>query len=315
MTYAKGVDVSYYQSTTPPLTGLSFLIARSSIGLGTDPRYSKHIANAKAAGLVTGAYHFAYTGRIADQADLFLRTAGDVDLLFIDVEGRGQPTQAEVRAFIKRVQAAGKRCGLYRSESVYYEAGQDYDWIANWSAMPSRSWDFHQYRGSPLDLDRFNGTDADLRAFAKVPTAPDSSVGDMGLRIKLDATLPDGDQYDDFGTAVLEKGAIRNVATGANVAVAAGTSLGLVQKGWFLGEAGGPAFDPPTAIYAFNNGNELHIVAATNCSFVPLAKPAPVDCSAQDAAIEKLKGQLAVLTSQVTSYESRLKTINGLSAV
>jgi len=179
MTNAKGIDISSYQAETPPLTGLSFLIARASIGTGKDARYAHHILNAVAAGLVTGAYHFGYNGVSQDvQADIFLDAAGEVDFYFIDVEGPSAPSQNQTRAFIDRVHSHGKRCGLYHSASGYFDVGQDYDWVAKWSTTaPARSWDFWQYRGSPLDLDQYHGTAAELRKFAGIPDAPPSDIG------------------------------------------------------------------------------------------------------------------------------------------
>jgi lysozyme len=178
MTNAKGIDVSSYQAETPPLAGLSFLIARASIGTGKDARYAHHIANAKKAGLITGAYHFNDNGSSStNQADIFVTAAGDVDLYFVDVEGSAAFSQNQTRAFIDRVHARGKLCGLYHSASGYFDAGQDYDWIAKWSTTPpTRSWDFWQYRGSPLDLDQYHGTAAQLRAFVRIPDAPPSDV-------------------------------------------------------------------------------------------------------------------------------------------
>ena len=172
----KGIDVSKWQATTPDLTGLSFLIARASVGTASDTRYQMHTANARNAGLLVGAYHFAYSGTIANQAAVFLAAAGDVDLYFIDVEGDQAPTQAETAAFIDACHKAGKPCGLYHSASGYFQAGQDYDWVAKWSPTPpARHWDFWQYRGSPLDLDRYVGTLAELRALAH-PMGPDTGV-------------------------------------------------------------------------------------------------------------------------------------------
>ena len=173
----EGIDVSKWQATTPSLTGLSFLFARASVGLLPDERYAMHIANARAAGLIVGAYHFNWDSLpIAHQVSTFIGAAGDVDLYAIDVEGTNAFSLAQTRQFITGMHAAGKRCGLYHSDSGYFAAGQDFDWIAKWSTTPpTRHWDFWQYRGSPLDLDRFNGTLAQLKAFAH-PVGPDTGV-------------------------------------------------------------------------------------------------------------------------------------------
>lgn len=176
-----GLDVSQYQETTPPLAGLSFLFARSSIGLRTDTMYARHISAARRAGLVVGAYHFAYdTIPMEDQVRLFLHAAGDVDLYAVDVEGAHAPSRAQTAAFIRAMHAAGKRCGLYHSASGFFDAGQDFDWVAKWGSTPPASWDFWQNRGSPLDLDRYAGSPGQLLAFARGIdlTPPESSTGD-----------------------------------------------------------------------------------------------------------------------------------------
>ena len=173
MTDVLGIDVSKWQTKTPKLAGLSMLFARASIGTATDQGYKQHIQNARKAGLVTGAYHFNWdTLPIADQVNAFLKSAGKVDFYFIDVEGKHAFSRAQTEAFIEGMHNAGKRCGLYHSASGYFDAGQDYDWVAKWSATPPvQHWDFWQYRGDPLDLDRFNGTLAQLRALAQIVPA------------------------------------------------------------------------------------------------------------------------------------------------
>lgn len=166
MTYPAGIDVSAHQATTPPLAGLAFLFARATYGTRADVRYAEHVAHARAAGLVVGAYHFGRNLPVPDQVAAFLAAAGTVDYYALDLESdRGNPpmTLGQARAFIAAVKATGRKIGLYRSESGFPSAGQDWNWVANWSAAPRIPWLFHQHRGAPLDLDRFNGTPAQLR--------------------------------------------------------------------------------------------------------------------------------------------------------
>lgn len=201
MTYLKGLDVSTYQTLADwSPAGLSFLIARASIGTSKDSMYDKHIAKAKAAGLVTGAYHFNWTGANARaEARYFLTAAGDADLLFLDVEGGHTYTRDQIIAFVDEVHQSGKKCGLYMSASVYrWNVGQDYDWIAQWGTTPPvGAWEFWQYQGSPLDKDYFDGTLADLKAL--------SNQGDTmpGLSITLPATSP-----AIAGTVTVPKGTV-----------------------------------------------------------------------------------------------------------
>jgi hypothetical protein len=166
----EGIDVSHHQSTTPGLSGLGFLFARKSIGTQQDEKYGLHIGNARRAGLLTGAYHFNWsTLSVADQVRAFLANVGDVDFYALDVEpDSGTPafSRTQARDFIARVQDTGRECGLYMSESSFFDAGQDWNWIANWSNRPSRPYRFWQYHGGPIDRNRFEGTLAQLRALA-----------------------------------------------------------------------------------------------------------------------------------------------------
>lgn len=164
----KGIDVSQWQASTPSLTGFGFLFARASIALRADPMYLTHIANARKAGLLVGAYHFNDNGiSVVEQAAMFLRTAGDVDFYAIDVEGGSAFSHAQTGEFITRVKATGRKIGLYHSLSGYFDVGQDWRWVAYYSTTPPPiHWDFWQRRGSPLDLDDFNGDFAALRLLA-----------------------------------------------------------------------------------------------------------------------------------------------------
>ena len=174
MSDALGIDVSHHQSRTPSLDGLSFLFARATYGEFPDDMYQQHIAAARRAGLIVGAYHFGRAGHVVEQARAFLRAAGPADLFVLDLETDGSGpsmTPSEARAWISIVKAARHRVGLYHSRSGFpYLLNHDYNWIASWTqSAPSGPWAFWQYRGSPLDLDRFNGSPAQLRAFVGHP--------------------------------------------------------------------------------------------------------------------------------------------------
>src|SRR4029453_13549859 len=68
-----GRDVSHHQEKTPSLAGKGFLFPRPTIGTAPDSRYDKHIAKARNAGLVTGAYHFNWSrASVAEQVTHFL---------------------------------------------------------------------------------------------------------------------------------------------------------------------------------------------------------------------------------------------------
>jgi hypothetical protein len=201
---ATGIDVSKWQASTPSLAGLSFLFARASIGTVADERYAMHIANAKAAGLITGAYHFGDNRTsAAAQAAAFLALAGDVDFYVLDHEGQYQMTSAEAKTFIATVRSARGGCGLYHSLSGFPDLDQDFNWVALWAgAPPTISWTFWQYSGSPLDQDVFHGTIDELRAFARggsmqaAITDETPKIIDIGLNAPL---------YDLDGKTVLDR--------------------------------------------------------------------------------------------------------------
>ena len=181
-----GIDVSKWQTSLPDLDTVEFLFARASIGTTTDTMYKTHIAEAEAAGIVTGAYHFNWdTISVASQVTTFIQAAGNVDLYAVDVEGANAFSEAQTREFIRLMHEAGLKCGLYHSASGFFDAGQDFDWVAKWSTTPPAKWDFWQYTSDGklpgytgrLDFDRFNGTLAELHALAGM-TGPDTGTED-----------------------------------------------------------------------------------------------------------------------------------------
>lgn len=189
-----GIDISRWQSTTPPLTGLAFAFARATYGTRPDDMYRRHTSAFRAAGLVIGAYHFGvgYLD-VNEQVTAFLAAAAPDALLALDLErdAAGTMTNPNAKRFIATVQAKGRKIGLYHSESGFPSLGQDFDWVANWSTAPARHWDFWQYRGSPLDLDHFNGTQAQLDALAGIKP-PRPSLWGSDVPAAIQATNTDG---------------------------------------------------------------------------------------------------------------------------
>lgn len=167
----QGCDISQYQSTTPDLSAYAFVFCRATYGTSVDTMYGKHSAAVRTQGATLGAYAFgrsATKAPIADQVAMFLATAGSADLLALDLESDGTNpamSDAEASAFIAAVHATGRGIGLYHSQSGYPSLGQDWNWVASWGRLaPPIPWAFWQFRGSPLDLDAFNGDAVALRA-------------------------------------------------------------------------------------------------------------------------------------------------------
>ena len=182
MATLEGLDVSRWQGTTPNLAGKAFLFARATYGAIRDQMYSTHIANARKAGLLVGAYHFGVGDvPVPSQVSAFLAAAGTVDFYVLDLEsngGRPSMTLGQASLFIALVRAKNHKIGLYHSDSGFpLTLGQSYNWVAKWSVNPpTHPWTFWQYRGSPLDLDRFNGDEAKLQALA-------GNAGPVRLRV------------------------------------------------------------------------------------------------------------------------------------
>jgi hypothetical protein len=168
--WARGIDVSYANSTTPNLAGRDFVFVRACYGTTIDRRWGFHSTNVKRAGSVLGAYAFGIYGSGAAQAEAFLEIAEGAELFALDLEkesGRPRMTAAQARDFINTVRDTGRDIGLYHSDSAFPNLGQDWNWVAKWgSTPPAREWTFWQYRGYPLDLNYFHGTTTALYAFA-----------------------------------------------------------------------------------------------------------------------------------------------------
>jgi lysozyme len=258
----EGIDVSRWQATTPSLAGREFAFVRATYGTYPDGRYEQHAANVRKAGKVLGAYAFGRNMSVAAQVTAFLATAGEADLFALDLEKDGSSarmTDAQARAFIAGVQATGRRVGLYHSESGFPELGQDFDWVANWSREPARHWDIWQYTSDGhiagydgrLDLNRFNGTLADLRELA------DRKETSMGAKVDLTGTV--------LGLATFPAGTkVIRVSDAKTRTFSPATTKRAVYA---TGEVGG------TAVYLVEWEREAYTIAQSRCTFEPRVTP------------------------------------------
>jgi lysozyme len=215
-----GIDVSSYETSIDwamaKASGVDFAFIRVSDGLQyRDPKFATYWPGAKAAGVMRGAYQFFRPSQdpIA-QADLLLnaigpRMPGDLPPV-IDVETTSglAPAQVEasVRAWVDHVTAAiGRRPIIYAG----YYSWQDYTGNANltssplWHAQytsaacpniptPWTRWLFWQHSstgtvpgvlGEPTDMNVFDGTLDELRAFADAAPAPCGVIDPAGGEI------------------------------------------------------------------------------------------------------------------------------------
>lgn len=144
------IDVSKWQSSLPSLKGVLGVIARAGIGTKPDDMFTGHIAAARKAGLWVGSYWYNI-GSLTPAAEVNAYIAreaevGGVALHTIDWEGADGFTAAQTAEFIRIYKArTGDPIGMYASEGRYRDLGQDFNWIANYSQEPSKSYDMWQY--------------------------------------------------------------------------------------------------------------------------------------------------------------------------
>lgn len=197
-----GVDVSYYNGTIDwakaKAAGLGFAILRVSDGTGfKDPKFATYAAGARAQGILRGAYQFFRPAQdVNAQADLMIaaqaQLAADDLPPTIDVEAPGNLGAATIAArvtqWVNRVKAATGRTPIVYTGKYFWrdEVGGSTAqassalWVAQYTSLcpdlpaPWTRWTFWQYSESgrvagipgDVDMDRFNGSLAELRAFA-----------------------------------------------------------------------------------------------------------------------------------------------------
>jgi GH25 family lysozyme M1 (1,4-beta-N-acetylmuramidase) len=208
-TTTQGIDVSYYQGninwTSVKNAGIKFAFLRVSDGTGfKDPKFATYWAQAKAAGLIVGTYQFFRPSQdVVAQADILINalggsyTPGDLPPV-IDVEADGglspATVAARVRTWVDRVKLKlGVDPIVYTGKYFWRdEVGGPTSFVGNplWIAQytnlcpdlpaPWAKWTFWQNtdKGSvagisgPVDMDKFNGTLAELQAFANGSVMP-----------------------------------------------------------------------------------------------------------------------------------------------
>jgi lysozyme len=198
----QGIDVSSYQGTIDWTqvagAGIGFAFIRVSDGTqAPDGDFAANWAGAKAAGVIRGAYQYIRASEDgATQADLLISgiggqvLAGDLPPV-ADVETLDGETAAHLIACLQNwIAEVESKLGvtpiIYCGQGFWNTLGTNGAfwacdlWVANWQvsspAIPSdwATWNFWQYNdtgsipgmSSPPDVDVFNGTLADLQAYA-----------------------------------------------------------------------------------------------------------------------------------------------------
>ncbi|MFC8719768.1 GH25 family lysozyme [Kitasatospora sp. NPDC057198] len=197
---AFGIDVSSIQAANVDRPGIAFTVVKATEGRTyTNPDHTAQVATARAAGHVVGHYHYLWPGHIDEQAAYFVRQAAAQpgDFLACDWEtasSAGAASSAEKDQFIRAVQrlAPGVKVVLYCNRDFWVNRDKsrfagDGLWIADPDHAPGRPnvsapWLIHQYGQDGVDLDVFNGSAEQLRAWAGAngtprPSAPPTSTG------------------------------------------------------------------------------------------------------------------------------------------
>ena len=169
----KGIDVSKHNGAVNWVSAaraIDFAIIRAGYGKTyVDPWFERHLADAKAAGLRVGVYHYSYALTVSDAKtearhllDILNGRRFDMPLWFDmeDADGYKRKhgfsfTRANIsaitQAFIDTIRAAGYQCGVYASKSWfddYIRVDADAIWLAQWSSKPTYSGKFDVWQNS-----------------------------------------------------------------------------------------------------------------------------------------------------------------------
>lgn len=313
-----GIDISVWQGAMDwsdvKAAGVSFSVARASLGLGRDATFASHRDGALNAQLVAGAYHYLTAESPTAQADVFISATNGCHgiLAALDCEAQGL-TIGNIRLFAERFadRTGGHPLFIYTSPSfwkahgnaaltdlgplwlAYYPGGGypgDSSLVWKWSigGVKPTIW---QYGPRPIkdraavDGDAFRGTRAELEAFIGGTTAgPEEAVtlptiNDETPRL---VDLHVGDELLDLSGKPL-----------VSVSVAQ-----TQESPWSVKLAGGTYYLVSVTTGGVNTPALLHATAAANARPVPVPIP---NCDAAVAAAE------APLKATIVDREDRLR--------
>lgn len=223
-----GLDVSYWEGKIDwrvvASAGYKFAYAKSTESTTYfDETFLTNINGAQAAGLPVGAYHFYRLSASAkDQAQFFLKKIKDIPLdlpIALDFEEQASQPPASVAASLKTwldivTDKTGRKPLIYTSSYYWntYVGTPDWAptyqlWVANYTAAPEpllpKSWTNYliwQYTDkgaapgvtTPVDLDRFHGSEQDLAALTGKPFVAPVTLEERVAKLEKDlAALQD----------------------------------------------------------------------------------------------------------------------------
>jgi GH25 family lysozyme M1 (1,4-beta-N-acetylmuramidase) len=276
----EGIDVSEFQGAIDwaavRASGRLFGIARVSDGTQhVDPTFAANWAGMKAQGMVRGAYQFfrASEDPVA-QADLLLARLGPLgpgDLPpMLDVEVTDGQTSATIDAriatWVGRVRAVTGRAPLVYTGPYFWgqiggPASQGTtlvvaDWGPSCPLVPAAwsRWTFWQYAdnghvpgiGGLVDLDRFDGSAAELRALTGAGAAATSDVPSPSDYVGIASTADGGGYWiakGDGGMFSFGDATFYGSAGSLHLAMpAVGVATTSDEKGYWLGASDGGLF-------------------------------------------------------------------------
>jgi lysozyme len=281
-TVTKGIDVSYYQGTinwtSVANSGIKFAFIRVSDGTGFhDPKFTSYWAGAHNAGIIRGAYQFFRPAQsVSGQANLLISalgghyTPGDLPPV-LDVEDAGGESAATVASKIR--QWVDQVKGTLGVDPIIYTGKYFWRdqvggptsfvhnalWIAQYTSLcpdlpaPWARWTFWQNTetgsvsgiSGQMDLDQFNGTLADLQAFANGTGTPPPPPPPTTCN---SATL---DKDVDEGVCVQAASDAKWYECSAGMWVAKTSSAGCAQAyGWCQSATLGASEPPRTCVQA-----------------------------------------------------------------
>jgi GH25 family lysozyme M1 (1,4-beta-N-acetylmuramidase) len=230
-TTLKGIDVSYYQGTIDwPVvrdSGVKFAIARVNDGGFMDPKFDENWAAIQAMGLARGAYQFFRPGKDASaMADVLIDKIGPLgpgDLpptLDVEATDGESPSSiiAKIHVWVDKVKAATGRTPIIYTGRYFWNDNvgtSEFDhhplWLAAYvNGCPNTpdawdDWRIWQHSGSgtvpgisgAVDLNLFNGTEAELAQLASPPNSPPNGALEAADCASLRGWAQDPDTASD----------------------------------------------------------------------------------------------------------------------
>ncbi|CAN5148537.1 hypothetical protein BH09MYX1_BH09MYX1_58900 [soil metagenome] len=282
----QGYDVSYYQGNfdwaAAKKNGVDFGYARISDGTGfMDPKFATNWAAMKSAGVLRGAYQFFEPSQDATaQANIVVKALGklgDGDLpAMIDVEATGGQSGGTIAARVKTwlqivEKGTGRRPFIYSGSYFWQDNVGDTTlgaypfWIAAYGATcPSlppgwKNWLFWQYSdgNGSLEHDVFNGTLAQLQAYAHDPNSPPKGYLDSATCGAISGWAQDPDAPKQAIDVELDFDGVAGKST-AKTTVSAGdtrqdlcTSIGSCEHGFSIATPRSLRDRKPHEVYAY----------------------------------------------------------------